>query len=323
WYRLHDHQIIRKVRSPREATGLDEDIIPGPGLVEEAGSQHLEIVGPIAPRKLTPPHELVAGLLDLDAEVSLVALGVRSTADVFALHPDRTFPDHDVEVGTPVGVVPDHILDDAAALQFLELLVQEPFRELALDVDLGTEPLLDRTEDVPARSVELELERVLDGLSVVRECRWHPCLLREKVASSRLPRERGKWNPGARNGTRGDPCCKPVQQTARLQQKSRDFPGNSRLRSIQCIVRTFNQALCFEPPSTRVQPSWIRHALTPRTTTTVRPTSSRGRPAPTCFSTRTTRLTGIPGGPGRSIELAARTSRSFCRSVTRPATGAM
>src|SRR5208337_664406 len=66
----------------------------------------------------------------------------------------------------------------------------------------------------------------------------------------RVPREKGKWNRGARNGTRGDPCCKPVQQTARLQQKSRDFPGNSRLQSIQCIVRTFNQALCFEPPST-------------------------------------------------------------------------
>ena len=50
--------------------------------------------------------------------------------------------------------------------------------------------------------------------------------------------------------------------------------------------------------------------------------SSRQSRAPTCSSTRTIRSTGTRGATRRSRGRAARTSRSSCRSATRPVTGA-
>ena len=60
----------------------------------------------------------------------------------------------------------------------------------------------------------------------------------------------------------------------------------------------------------------------PSPTSAAQDKSRRARPARISFSTRTTRSTGGPGGRRRSRRPSAPTSRSCCRSVTRPATGA-
>ena len=161
-----------------------------------------------------------------------------------------------------------------------------------------------------SRDDEREADRV--GLDIMRRAGWDG---RGMVELFEILRRESARDPGQRRGVLLEPPAAAGSDRAAPGRRRRGAraarataSSSSRSRRGSCACRR-RRARCH-----------VRRASFSRPESC--PTASPPSRARICSSTRTIRLTGTRGATPRSRRRAGKTSRSSCRSATRPATGA-